>query len=204
MQTQSSTHRFYNKWLYKVRLSVTSAYMVKSWLIAVIDTAVVSDEIKPLLIFLTNTPRDNYALRISRTTVDVYLNDEKSVKQLCIDCDEIVELVVVPEKSAIHLLEKHNTVVVTKLPFIKFQFKVYLKPRTIPGLDNRIMFYEWIQAQGDTIRQPKSLKYWILSPEKYYNRRIFIYVDSEQTLLMLTMKNAGAVGTIYRYVVNDK
>lgn len=204
MQTRVSTHRFYNKWLYKVRLAFTSAYMFRLRLITLIDVSVLSDDVKPLLIFLTNTSTANYALRTSRDTLDVYLNDEQLVDQLCIDCGELVELVVVPDKSAIPMLEKHNTVVVTELPFAKFQFKVYLKPKTITGLTNRTMFYEWIQAQGDKIRQPKSLKYWLLSPEKYYNRRKFIYVDSEQTLLMLTMKNAGAVGTIYRYVINDK
>jgi hypothetical protein len=171
---------------------------------ALIDTKLVEPTVRPWVLFLQTTPVKDYALRISRLHTDVYFNNKLLFDKICADCHDFITLCVVPDSSSIPLLEKHNTVVVKVLPFTKFEFKVYLKPSMIVGEESRKLFYEWLISQGDKIRTSKKLKHWIISIEKHYSRRKFVYVDTEKTLLLLTMKNASAIGTIYRYVVNDK
>ena len=62
---------------------------------------------------------------------------------------------------------------------------------------------EWIKSQAPRITCTDAVENWFIKTDWNWDRR-YVLVDSEQTLLMLELRNAAVVGRIYKYVVTDK
>ena len=58
-------------------------------------------------------------------------------------------------------------------------------------------------AQNDKISLSESVKMWFITTDWNWDRR-YVFVDNEQTLLLLKMRNCDAIGKVYEYKIGDK
>jgi hypothetical protein len=85
-----------------------------------------------------------------------------------------------------------------------YQHKVFLLPHKLAGDDEgKQKYLNWVDTQGDKIKISECTKQWFLATNWNWDRR-YVYVDSEQTLLMLKLRNPDVIGRVYDYVVVDK
>ena len=64
-------------------------------------------------------------------------------------------------------------------------------------------FIDWLSSQNSKVRISDTVKSWFLVTVWNWDRR-YMYVEDEQTLLMLKLRKNEAIGTIYNYVLCDK
>jgi hypothetical protein len=100
-------------------------------------------------------------------------------------------------------LDQKKTIISTKLPHNKYKYKVFLQPHKVTSTDEKIRWINWLDTQADRVLISKSVKDWFISTKWNWDRR-YLYVEDEQTLLVLKMKNPEALGSIYSYAVLDK
>ena len=69
--------------------------------------------------------------------------------------------------------------------------------------DEKIKYLNWIKGQGDKMSMSMSVRGWFLTTNWNWDRR-YMWVEDEQSLLMLKLRNASVVGKIHRYALADK
>jgi hypothetical protein len=112
-------------------------------------------------------------------------------------------------RSSYRPLETRKTynsseILVKHYPHKRYQYKVYLLPHKLESdYQIRHSFITWCEARSPKISMTNSVKQWIYTVRWNWDRR-YILVEDEQTLLMLKLRGADAVGRIYKYVICDK
>jgi hypothetical protein len=161
------------------------------------------DLINNLMSTLDTKSKDRWSVRIESDCVDIYTNEKDLFNQLSERF----------ERSTIHRFEPHGKTadlldagvyVVKKYPFDQYQYKVFLAPHKLNRDQLRKQqFVDWLELQGDKIKISDTVKEWFISWNFNWDRR-YMYVDNEQTLLMLKMRESQAIGRVYKYVLADK
>lgn len=220
--TYTTQKKFYNKYLYKVTMRIPGVSALRYYSPAVILEKIKQKEELPTERF-TGYPRytinasdgktllnilekyqGEYGKRIESFTIDIYTNNEKLYAELSEKLTDKVVHRSEPDQDQLDLYDDVNTVLCKKLPHGKYQYKVYLQPHKIAAdWETRSGIIEWLQNQCPKITFTDAVQHWLKYTTQNWDRR-YILVDSEQTLLMLKLRNTDLFGKVYRYVIADK
>lgn len=223
MLKKTTNKKFYGKWLYKVTLHVPGIAILRvknpETVIDFIDNHYPEhtyppysvyyklksnkDSIRRVCNFLVSAGSIDWTKRIEAESIDIYTNDKKLYTDTCSTLSDLIIHHFEPENS---ILENENqyTIVAKKLPHNRYKYKVFLRPHKLAH-DKlaKASLIDWISAQGDRILISDAVKTWFIDTNWNWDRR-YLFVDNEQTLVMLKMRNSDAVGKVYEYKIVDK
>lgn len=221
-KTHHYNRKFYNKYSYKVSLFFKGAGCFRIYDIDEIksllsDTQPTNgrkyymeqmfhnrDNVFRLIDFLKNNKLEGMSKRIERDYIDFYTNDKNVYELMSKEFLDILKHRYEPRPGSEEENQDEGTIFVSKLPHNKYQYKVYLRPHKLKGdIDSKKSYLEWIDTQGDRIKISEAVKKWFISTDWNWDRR-YIYVDSEPTLLLLSMRNSEVVGKVYKHRIVDK
>lgn len=203
MKIQPTKRKFYNKWLYKATLKIkgVTQFRVKQlWEIIRFST---NEKLVELAKVLDQHNTDDRAVRVERNCVDVYTNSPEFFNQVIEKFKDDLVHCFAPVAGSENLLDQKRTIVSTKLPHNKFRYKVFLQPHNFSSTDDKLRWLSWLDTQQDRIKISESVKAWFIKTNWNWDRR-YMYVEDDQTLLLLKMRNSDAVGSVYTYTVIDK
>lgn len=205
MKTKKTKQKFYNKWLYKVTLAIKDItdLRYKNYDHIIGCKNEYNDELIELCSFLRDISKDDYNIRIERTRIDFYTNDCIKFHELQTNLKNFVVHCYAPEDSKLISLEKPRTIVVNKLPYDRYKYKVFLHPHKVKDKEVKKRYIKWLESQGNKINISNNVKNWFVITQWNWDRR-YMYVDTEQTLLLLKMKDPEAIGSVYTYAIHDK
>ncbi len=154
--------------------------------------------------FLSKYPKDSLALRIENSIFDIYTNDPEIFESGSKEFALITWKRFQPDPQTEHLLSSDKKIISKKLAHNKYRYKVYLTPHKLSIGDTvRKNFVDFIHQNVDKVLMSAAVEDWFLRTQWNWDRR-YIYVDNEQTLLMLKLKCNDALGSIYEYLIIDK
>ena len=203
MKTQQTKRKFYNKWLYKVTLNIKGVTQFRTKNLWEIQEFSTNQKLVKLACTLDQCPESDRAIRVERSQVDVYTNDQVFFETVVNKFDDCLVHCFAPVSGSEDFLDQKKTIISTKLPHNKYKYKVFLQPHKVTSTDEKIRWINWLDTQSDRVLISKSVKDWFISTKWNWDRR-YLYVEDEQTLLVLKMKNPEALGSIYSYAVLDK
>lgn len=205
-KSKPTKRKFYGKWLYKVTLFIRGVYTIrydfdttKHFHPLFIDSSLIDGLVNKL----ASLPPDSWTKRIESDRIDIYTSDYNLYQQLSEQFAHCLihrfEPVCDPDKLA-----DSNVSVVNRYPHNRYQYKVFLTPHKFNKDQTRKQqFLEWIDTQGERIKISLAVKDWFIYMNWNWDRR-YLYVQDEQTLLMLKMRESNAVGKVYKYTLADK
>lgn len=203
MKKLKTKRRFYNKWTYKISLKIPENRDLR---FKPLDEIIRKSKNKSLVIFcetLIDKPKDSYGTRIERDNIDLYFNDPDYLDEAVSKFSSKDILATwTPEENCLDLLEKPRTIISKKLPYDKFNYKVYILPHKVDKAQ-KIKFISWTDTQDSRILISENVKEWFIKTEWNWDRR-YMYVEDEKTLLMLKLKNPDIVGSVYSYTINTR
>ena len=221
-KTKKTNRKFYNKWLYKVSLSISGASVFRQTHLNNIESYCsessddrrswsLSSKIynnKEQLIFLANFlkkfPEDTWAKRIETNNIDFYSNDKKFYDSLSLEFEDQLIHRFEPSEEAIDLLSEELCILSKKLPHNRYTYRVYLLPHKMAGdREGKEKYISWLKNQHEKITCTPAIETWFVKTDWNWDRR-YVLVEDEQTLLMMKLRNSEVVGKIYRYVICDK
>lgn len=165
--------------------------------------AIHKESIIKLSRFLVEWPADAWAKRIESSSIDLYTNDKEMYNRLLSEFVDLVKSCSEPDETIKTLLENTGSVIVKKLPHNKYHYKAFLLPHKIKSREERQDYINWLDTQGDRVLISEVVKDWFIKTEWNWDRR-YIFVEDAQTLLMIKLRNAEAIGRIYDYIIIDK
>jgi len=217
-----SNKKFYNKWLYKISLSLNGCGIFRSngfddikaycngenIKISFYDyqnyALTNKDTILNIVKFLEKNKTVAYAHRIERNFIDFYTNDAKFYADFSKKFDNIVRYVSEPLPGHKDDILNSTDIYTTKLPHNKYKFKVFLLPHKLKNnKEQKINFITWAASQSPRIRLSDAVKHWFLTTDWNWDRR-YILVEDEGTLLMLKLRNSDVVGRVHQFQLVDK
>lgn len=216
-----TTKTFYNKWLYKVSLSLTGATLFRNrpyqdlidycnserppgpaYLVTV-KLWEHRQEVLPVANFLINLDIDSHAFRIERDIFDFYTSDHEIYQEFAKEFEKYIIHQFEPALGTEELLTSSSTIVVKKYPHNRYKHKVFLLPHKMAGdQEGKEKYVEWLKSQ-DKITCTPSIERWFKTTDWNWDRR-YVLVEDEKTLLMLKLRNAEVVGKIQNYIISDK
>jgi hypothetical protein len=223
LKPKLTKRKFYNKWLYKVTLfcSGVALYRLLSYEGTIeflndpqsYSKTVFSSHSKALknknnllevTMFLFSLDQKDFAKRIEANTIDIYVNDKDLFDKISTKFESMILNRSAPDHNNLELLENSNFILAKRLPHKKYRYKAFLLPHKFKG-DRlaKIKYINWLGTQGDRILISNSVKQWFLTTDWYWDRR-YLYVEDENTLLMLKMRDSHVLGKIYEYLIVDK
>ena len=222
--SKQTKRKFYGKWLYKVSLDLPGAALFRFNLpkdiLAYIDehtdtkNRYVSSYVREAKTYrdcfvkylntISTYAKDLYAVRIESRTLDIYTNEQALFDEMSFNCTGFIRSRFEPSKDTIDIVNQPYKIAANKLPHNIYQHKVFLLPHKLADdPEGKKRYLSWVDTQGDKIKISNATKQWFLDTNWNWDRR-YVYVDSEQTLLMLKLRNPDVVGRVYDYVVVDK
>jgi hypothetical protein len=219
---QPTNRKFYNKWFNKLSFHLPGGRMLSfhstsdlinfitfpdkvtgRWQKVSVANMVSAKQDWLKFIFLLNTiPSGGFQKRSESDVINIYTNDENFIKSAKQDLGHRLVEIFEPTEESMKLLDTEEKIlIVKKLPYNKFNFRVIIKPHRL----NQLQREQFIQFLDNSpgIGLQDSVRNFIRTNEMNWDRR-YIYVDTEKTLTMLKIACADAVSTIHRYVINDK
>jgi hypothetical protein len=201
--------KFYNKWLYKITLTIQginyfrysdlSSITPRSYSYRKTDTFYLHE----LDAELKSVEKSQWGKRIECNNIDIYTNDRDLFLRLSKRFEDITVHRFEPVNEQ-QLLENGNVYVVNQYPYNRYHYKVFLSPHSLSNEEDRKMqFLAWVDTQGDRVRISDSVRNWFIRMNWNWDRR-YMYVEDEQTLLMLKMRESDALGKVYKYLLADK
>jgi hypothetical protein len=223
LKSKLTKKKFYNKWLYKVTLFCPgiALYRLLSYEGTIeflndpqsYSKTVFSSHSKALknknnllevTEFLSLLDQKNFAKRIEANTIDIYINDKNLFDNISTKFESMILNRSEPDQDNLELLENSNFILAKRLPHKKYRYKAFLLPHKFKGDRlGKIKYLNWLSTQGDRILISNSVKQWFLTTDWYWDRR-YLYVEDENTLLMLKMRDSQVLGKIYEYLIVDK
>lgn len=219
---KSTSRKFYNKWLYKITLTISGAAVLRYDLSKIEDyisedkrdvghwtwqskAAADKEFITSIVNFLQSKDKTTWSKRVERTYVDFYTNDKTFFDELSLlGSDRIVHRYQ-PTEGSVEILEDSSTnVAVVKYPHDTYKHKVYLLPHKMHGnREEKIRYINWLKKQCPKVTCTEAVEKWFIATDWNWDRR-YILVEDESMLLMLRLRNPDVVGRIYNYVLCDK
>jgi hypothetical protein len=223
MKKFKKTNRsFYGKWLYKASIVLEGSSIIRYKTLDQLFEYIKKHEhtnlntygiaykvtankeiITSVALFFDAWSKDLYAIRCEQGILDVYTNEKILFKSFIEKYDSILRVACEPEIENFSILQNKKNIVVKKYPHGRYKFKVFLLPHKVKDVADKYSFLNWVESQGGKITLSSAIKDWFISTKWNWDRR-YILVEDEQTLLMLKLKNADAVGSIYDYIISDK
>lgn len=203
MKIQLTKRKFYNKWLYKATLKINGVtqFRVKElWEIIRFSTNVKLIELANALDQHDATDR---AVRVERNLVDIYTNSPVLFDLIINKFSNELIHCFAPSEESKEALEQKRTILSSKLPHDRFRYKVFLQPHKINSVDDKLRWLSWLDTQQERIKISESVRSWFIRTNWNWDRR-YMYVEDDQTLLLLKMRNSDAIGSVYTYTVIDK
>lgn len=217
--------KFYNKYIYKVTLNLPGVSSLRYYSLSelfTIDAEQFADTKYPwkyetlkkfknnedawfsLETILHRYNKKEWQKRIEGEYVDFYTNNIDLYNDLCTNFPTNVAVRYQPKKGLENeLLNLDKVIFVSKLPHDKYNYKVFLTPHKISSYEEKKSIVDWFQTKIPSITFTDSIKRWVLETTQNFDRR-YIYVDSEQTLLLLKLRAPMLVGSVYNYIKTDK
>lgn len=215
MKTKTTKRKFYDKWCYKITLNVPGISITRLYDSKKLteffqngepeyryqyDAWKNKDLILCLTDFLKTLDPVSWNKRIERNRIDIYTNDKSLYDDISLIFQECV----------IHRFEPNPNIDISedkvikspKLPHNKFKYKVYLLPHKLKDKDEKVKYTSWIQQQPK-ISITESVTNWFHNTFWNWDRR-YIWVEDQNTLLMLKLRNPEVCGSIYEYRTIDK
>jgi hypothetical protein len=201
MKIKLVKRKFYNKWDYKISFYIHGSSFSR------FIRGDYRERIDPFYFELeerlNQLDKDQYAKRIERNTTDIYLNDKSIFDEFRENYKSNIRQLfeinpVITKYSSID-----HVVVCNKYPHDKYRYKVYLQPHKVKDKSEKINFIQWLGTQTNKIKITDTVKTWFITTDWNWDRR-YMYVEDEQTLLMLQLRKNEAIGTIYNYILTDK
>lgn len=223
MLKKTTNKKFYGKWLYKVTLEVPGIAILRikslQGTIDLINNDFPSgkhptysiyykvksnqENVKKVCSFLLKENPEDWTKRIESNSIDIYTNNKELYSNLCLNLKSLVIHHFEPADSTL-ANESQYTIVANKLPHDIYKYKVYLRPHKLAkDKSAKKELIQWISAQGERILMSDAVKTWFIDTDWNWDRR-YLFVDTEQTLLLLKMRNSDAVGKVYEYKIVDK
>lgn len=221
---KTANRKFYGKWLYKVTLRVPGIAVLRQIktfeeVIDFIDYKIPAGEhpkysvyykvksnasnIRVVCEYLKAVDETTWSKRIERDCIDIYTNNVEMYNDLCSQFNLLVLNHHEPLDPSLIDSDQY-TIVAKKLPHNLYKYKVFLKPHVLAkDKDAKQQLANWMDEQGERVLISPVVKEWFIKTDWNWDRR-YVLVDSEQTLLMLKLRGAGAVGKVYEYKIVDK
>ena len=152
--------------------------------------------------FLEPVDASIYSLRAENNVLDIYTNDKALQDQLIIEFQEHLRDYFEPSNQLINARDDGHVIFANKLPHKKYQYKVFLLAHKA-NEEEKKDYIVWLEKQQQKIKISGAVKDWFFRTKWNWDRR-YVYVENEQMLLMMKLKNPEVMGTIYRYVLYDK
>ena len=210
---------FYEKYPYKVCCFVKGSYLINrynsaeikdffedtenkrpgfAWWINDIDKKKLSAFYKDITPFLNI----NLKFRSSGGCFDIYTDDNKIVDALSIALDMWITEIHQPatEQELEVLTNQNKKIVCNKLPYNKFQYKVYLRYRT--NIEIRQRFKIWINNYPEKIQVPDAVSKWFDLDSKWSWDPI-IYVADRNTLAMVGLFLGNDVRKVEEFILRS-
>lgn len=202
MKHKITKRKFYNKWDYKISLHGKELRFLRYFPLQKLpDLSEDQGLIVKIYNFLSNLKTDAYAKRIERNTLDIYVNDKDLYDLIRTEFSSVVRLTCSPDANLLNRSGK--TIMANKFPYDRYRYKVYLKPHRLIDSDDRKQYLDWLESQIPRVCITESVKKWFHRTSWNWDRR-YMYVEDDATLLILKMKCADALGSIYTYELIDK
>jgi hypothetical protein len=219
LKANTTTRKFYNKWLYKVTLNIPGVAIFRQYGLEQIPllnfagqkhshsimgrAALHKQELIALSVFLSKWDSELWAKRIEYNSVDLYTNDKKMYEELSLNFEEFVSTRSEPNECDLDILEHTGSIIVKKLPHDKYAYKAFLLPHKLKDRQDKREYVDWISGQSDRILISDVVKEWFVKTDWNWDRR-YVLVEDSQTLLMLKLRSSEALGRVYEYVISDK
>lgn len=152
---------------------------------------------------LESLDKEQYGKRIESSILDLYFNDEEMYNSICNQYKNLIRTCSAPAAGTEAALSNGKNILVSKLPHDRYKFKVFLKPHKIKSRDEKARYLRWLDTQVPRIKISSNVKTWFCITSWNWDRR-YMYVEDEQTLMMLKLKNSEVIGSIYTYEIIDK
>lgn len=215
--------KFYGKWLYKVTVSVPGVSIFRLKSVSEVLMFCIGEkpsesygytvkerayqhktEIRTIADTLAKWSESAWAKRIEDNIMDIYTNDPSLYNDAIVKLGNLVTCYYQPAEGNLKTLDSGSNVVVKKYPHNRYKHKVFLLPHKII-LDSKTRkdYLDWLTVQSPRISISEAVKKWFMTTNWNWDRR-YIYVDDEQSLLLLKLRNSEVVGKVYNYVLADK
>lgn len=215
--------KFYGKWLYKVTIQTSGVSIFRllgvlgvlefcntdrhpeKYSYATKDKAYENrNAIRNIAELLSGWQSDQWTKRIESDILDIYTNNQEYYNEACEKLTDILRRRFEPAPNALKDLDTATNIVVKRYPHNLYKHKVYLLPHKMVADTNvRKEYLQWVEAQSPRILITDAVKRWFTTTTWNWDRR-YVLVDSEQSLLMLKLRNSEVMGRVYNYVLADK
>lgn len=199
MKLSTTKKKFYNKWLFRC----SYFFKVKDLRQKLLGKSTKNQSINDIVNFLSTLDKNQYFIRVEKYTLDLYFNEQEIFDRLKDISPDNLFRSSIPNEESTELLEKNKVILCKHLPYHKYRFKMYLQPHKNQDRDLKKKYIEWLETQQQRIYISERTKHWFIITSYNYDRR-YMYVEDEQTLLLLKMKNPDILGMVYQYQVHDK
>lgn len=217
--------KFYNKYIYKVTLNIPGCGILRYYDLAdlvKIDTTfvknkypwkekLVSDlvnnkqEWADLVFFIESFEKTQWGKRLEGDFMDLYTNNIDFYNGLCEKFpNRILRRFQPPKGMEQEMLDEERKIFVNEIPHGIYNYQAYLQPHKLSSnISERTQLANWLELQVPKITFSKSVRKWVLNTQENWDRR-YIYIDSEQTLLMIKLRSPELIGKVFKYVKTDK
>lgn len=200
---KQTTRKFYSKWNYKLSFFIKGLGSLRSTDLSTLLKRSKNKELTTFLEHIQGLDSNDYAKRLENNTMDIYTNNEKIFDDLLSQFQDYVRLAFAPAADFEVSIKDNHCILAKKLPHDRYQYKVFLQPHRIASAEDRKKYINWLETQQPRINITDTVKNWFYKTNWNWDRR-YMYVENDQTLLMLKLKNPEALGTIYSFVISDK
>jgi len=215
--------KFYGKWLYKVTVNVPGVSIFRLKSVSEVLMFCIGEqptesygytvkekayqhktEIRTIADTLAKWNDASWSKRIESDVMDIYVNDVDLYNEAVTKLGNLVKFQYQPAEGNLKTLDSGSNVVVKRYPHSRYKYKVYLLPHKITFEPiTRKTYLDWLSIQSPRISISEAVKKWFMTTNWNWDRR-YIYVEDEQTLMLLKLRNSDVVGRIYNYVLADK
>lgn len=202
-KVKQTTRKFYNKWNYKISIRQKGVSLLRYRTPVEASAEAKTEDLKNIFISLSTIDQSLYCKRIENDILDIYTNDKSIFDMLCQKHSILVKNAFAPAEGIEDLLSDSHSIIVKKLPHDRYRYKVFLQPHKITDMQEKTNFINWLSTQGSRINITETVKTWFYKTHWNWDRR-YMYVEDDKTLLLLKLKNAAALGTVYTFRVSDK
>lgn len=201
IKIKQTTRKFYNKWNYKLSFKLRHARDLSTKSLEHIQEHNENPTIVSLATDLHRFENSIYAKRIESNIVDLYTNDESFFQFFIEKYKNEIRQAVAPSK--IETLDVPHSIIAKKFPHDRYRYKVYLQPHKMKSKDDKKKYLDWLETQKPRVNFTSTVRDWFYKTHWNWDRR-YMYVEDEQMLLMLKLKNPDALGTVYSFIISDK
>lgn len=159
------------------------------------------DNLLALTAILDQFTRSDYDLRIETDIIDVYTNQEIVFNTLTASLTDNIRFAQKPDDPSGKTLSDKKTILVKKYPQDRFKMRVYLKPHKMDDPNEKLKYLSWLKScHGVSISQ--AVETWFYNTKWNWDRR-YVLIDDDKTLLLLKLKNATVIGSVYNLVLQE-